>query len=118
MRTAARFLAVAALFLVAAACSAQRAGGDRHAEGATLFVNNQTFLDQRMYVIGAGPRIRLGTVTASSTARLRIPGHVIGLGREVRFLADPIGSQTVAQSFNMFVRPGQEVTITVPPSVR
>lgn len=72
----------------------------------------------RIYVLASGQRVRLGMVNASSTSTLRIPAHVVGLGREVSFLADPLASDAIAQSFSLYVDPGDEVTITIPPSVR
>jgi hypothetical protein len=117
MRYAPRFLLLAALLVVVAACGPRRTGPVAD-ESAQLRVQNNSFLDMRIYVVGSGPRIRLGMVNGSSSATLRIPAHVIGMGRDVHFLADPIGSPTVAQSFSIYVRPGENVSITIPPTVR
>lgn len=115
-------LPVLALLLVGApACTPQQPGGDprAEAEGATLRVENQAWLDMTIYVsdAGSGARRRLGNVTGTSTATLRIPQPVVGIGRTLRFIADPIGSGRTASSYDLFVRPGQRVTITIPPRV-
>jgi hypothetical protein len=118
MRTASRTLLLSALFVLLAGCGASRGGAA--AESTPLRVNNQSWLDMRIYVVssGSGQRIRLGMVTGNSVQTLRIPSHVVGMGREVSFIADPVGSPTVASSFNIYVRPNQQVSITIPPTVR
>jgi hypothetical protein len=81
-----------------------------------LRITNQTFLDMNVYVLRGGQRVRLGTVGAIQTARLRIPDNVVGGGSPLRFLADPIGSSRVSQSFDIVVTPGDEVVLTIPPT--
>ena len=110
---------VAVLLLLLAACTSSRSSVRAGAEPrTTLRVTNQSWLDVNMYITTGSQRIRLGSVSGNSTTRLRIPSSVVGFGREVGFIADPIGSGSVASSFQIFVRPGEEVTITIPPSVR
>jgi hypothetical protein len=118
MRTARRTLLLSALLVLLAGCGASRGGTE--SETTPLRINNQSWLDMRIYVVatGSGQRIRLGMVTANSVQTLRIPAHVVGFGREVSFVADPVGSPTVASSWNIFVRPGQPVSLTIPPTVR
>lgn len=119
MARSAWVLQLLVVILLAGGCAA-RGGNNRGSAGdeASLRVQNQSWLDMRIYVVASGQRVRLGTVNAASTSTLGIPAHVIGLGREVSFLADPLASSTVAQSFSMYVDPGDEVTLTIPPSVR
>jgi CheY-like chemotaxis protein len=90
----------------------------RRTRETPLRVNNQSWLDMRIYVVASGQRVRLGMVNANNTAVLRIPAYVVGLGREVSFLADPQASGSVARSFSMYIQPGEEVSITIPPTVR
>jgi hypothetical protein len=88
-------------------------------QGAGLRVENRSWSDVRVYVVTtAGHRTRLGMVSGSSTATLRIPVAVVSGGRELQFQVDPVGSRATASSFNIFVRPGETITITVPPQVR
>jgi hypothetical protein len=118
-----RFLlpALALLLLGAPACTPKQPGDDPRAEaqGASLRVENQAWLDMTIYVTdaGSGARRRLGGVSGTSNATLRIPPEVVGIGRSLRFIADPIGSGRTASSYDLFVRPGQRVSITIPPTV-
>ncbi len=36
-------------------------------------------------------------------------------GRELQFLVDPVGSNAQGTSWNIYVSPGQQVRLTVPP---
>jgi hypothetical protein len=115
-------LPVLALLLAGApACTPQQPGDDPRpqAQGASLRVENQAWLDMTIYVTdaGSGARRRLGGVSGTSNVTLRIPQEVVGIGRTLRFIADPIGSGRTATSYDLFVRPGQRVTITIPPGV-
>ena len=117
MRT--RFLPLLALLLLAAGCNPSRQPGSvaPGSQGATLRVENQAWMDMTIYVVdtGSGARRRIGMVIATTGANLHIPDAVVGPGRTLRFIADPIGNQQTATSFDIYVRPGQRVTITIPP---
>ena len=106
----------------AAACtrtSAKTAGGAAvPKEATTLKVDNQGFLDMNVYVTRseAGQRIRLGTATASSTTRMKIPDNILfGSNTSLRFIADPIGGRRASVSSSIMVSPGDEVTLQIPP---
>lgn len=107
-------LVLAALLL--AGCGAARSGGST-AQGATLRVQNQAFNDVTIYAVTGARPIRLGTVTGNSTAVLRIPASVVRMGQDMSFRADPIGSSDVSSSFTIYVAPGEEVSITIPPRI-
>ena len=82
---------------------------------ATLRVENRAFADMVVYVVSSsGARQRLGTVTGNSTARFRLPATATSFGN-VRFLADPIGSNRTPVSEEIAVRPGDEVVLEIPP---
>ncbi|HWK89256.1 MAG TPA: hypothetical protein VNP72_04650 [Longimicrobium sp.] len=110
------------LLLVTGACA--QPPGDRPAAqpDAVLVVRNDSWLDMTVYVIAggreSGQRSRLGLVTGTSTATFRLPRRVVGMGQEVSFVVDPVGSSNVATSYRMFVRPGEELTLRIPSSVR
>ena len=82
----------------AAACtrtSSASAGGTASPEQVTIVrVENQGSLDMNVYVTRSlgGQRIRLGTATANTTTRLKIPADVLfgGSNTSLRFIADPI----------------------------
>jgi hypothetical protein len=115
-----RVLPALLLALAVGGCGgAMRGDPEFQEQGASLRVDNRSWSDVRVYVVTtAGHRTRLGMVSGSSNATLRIPVGVVAGGREVQFQVDPVGSRATASSFNIFVRPGETITITVPPQVR
>lgn len=120
MRRAATLLAL--LFAVALGTSAC-VGTGRNAPtpqpSASVRVINRAFIDVDVFVLNGSLRTRLGTVTGGGSGTFRLPETVVGSGRDLRFLVDPIGSDRQAVTFNsMYVRPGQEVTLTVPASIQ
>ncbi|HEX8361167.1 MAG TPA: hypothetical protein VF613_13725 [Longimicrobium sp.] len=121
MRTVLRLPILALLLLVAASCSSNRQPGSDPgpaARGATVRIQNNAWLDMNIYVLQtSGARRRLGMVNANATTTLRIPGPVVGLGQQLRFIVDPVGSQRTASSFEIYVRPDQQVTLTIPATV-
>lgn len=121
MRIHLRFSLFALLLLVGAACSSTRQPGSDPgpaARGATVKVQNNALLDVNIYVLQAsGARTRLGLVNANASAVFRIPSFAVGLGQQLSFLVDPVGSQRVATSFELFVRPDQQVSLTIPSTI-
>ena len=114
MRVLPRILLVV-LSLAVAACASGR-GRERIAPRETAVeVNNQAWLDMNVYVVDGARRVRLGTATSLRTVTFRIPDSVVGLGRSLRFQADPVGSNAVSNSFEIHVSPGQTVRLTIPP---
>jgi len=81
-------------------------------------ITNQSWLDQNVYVLRSSQRIRLGTIGANQTQRFTLPTNLVFGATPLRFMADPIGSNRQAQSFEIVVSPGDEVTLTIPPGVR
>jgi hypothetical protein len=108
------------LALVAAAgCTGRRSGRPPvAAEPAYVRITNQSWLDMNVYVLRSSQRQRLGTVGANQTQRFRLPDNLVFGATPLRFEADPIGSSRTARSFEIVVSPGDEVTLTIPPSVR
>ena len=68
-----------------------------------------------VYVVEGSARRRLGLATGSSTTKMTIPASAVAGGRELQFLADPIGSDRTAISDRIYVRPGETVTLMIPP---
>lgn len=105
---------IAVLALAALACF----GGKPRApnEAAKVQVENQAFSDMTVYVLDAGgARRRLGTATGLTTTVLTIPQSVFGNGREVLFMIDPIGGARTARTNRIYVTPGDEVRLVIPP---
>lgn len=121
LRRGARWPLVLAVLVLTAACATTRNGdeeGEPRPEGAVLVVTNQAFADFNVYAItDSGQRTRVGFINGSSSRRFPLPDRLVGFGQNVRFLVDPIGSSATAQSFSLYVRPGTEVTLTIPPTV-
>jgi hypothetical protein len=115
-------LAIAAFAIVSAttaACGGRdvetSAGEVALADAAHLVVDNQGFLDMTIYVLEGSARRRLGTATGGTRSRILIPPSVIGNGRDLQFLADPIGGRRNSVSQRIFVTPGEEVRLTILP---
>lgn len=110
-------LLLALLATLAGCASGGRRSERVDREQATLTVQNQAVLDMTMYVLRSGSRIRLGLVNGNSQATFKIPDYVVGLGQSLRFMADPIGNSNTASSFEIYVRPGENVRLSIPPQV-
>jgi len=112
------FARFAALLVIAGGCSASAGSAPRPAEpDAVVVVENQAWVDVDVFVVYGGTRSRLGMVTGNSERRFTLRPAVVGRGRDVRFLADPVGSERTAESFEIYVAPGQEVRLTIPSRV-
>jgi hypothetical protein len=120
MRASSRRLALPlVLLLLVAACTTRRSNRPpASVEPTYVRITNQSWLDMNVYVLRSSQRIRLGTVSANQTQRFLLPQNLIFGATPLRFQADPIGSSRVAQSFEIVVSPGDEVTLTIPPGVR
>jgi len=114
-----RVLKLFALALVtllgAAACTGKGTDAPRPQQQTFVAVENQAWLDVDVYAVSGSQRSRLGTVTAHGTHTFRLPVSVVGSGREMQFLVDPVGSNAQGTSWNIYVSPGQQVRLTVPP---
>jgi hypothetical protein len=116
-----RMFTIAALVISAAAAIACRpkAVGTSAADGAdtatNIVVDNRGFHDMTIYVIEGSARRRLGTATGLSKTRFPIPRTIVGNGREMQFLADPIGGSRNSVSHSIFVSPGDQVGLTITP---
>lgn len=109
-------LASLAIAVGTASCGGPRSRARAEAERAVVEVENRAFSDMTVYVVeGAGARRRLGLATGASTTTFTIPSSVVGLGRELQFIVDPIGSTRTAITNSLFVTPGQRVRMVIPP---
>ena len=105
---------IGALVVVASACFGGRPRAPN--ESAKVEVDNQAFADMTVYVVDAGgARRRLGTATGLTTTLLTIPQSVFGNGREVLFVIDPIGGARMSRTNRIYVTPGDEVRLVIPP---
>ncbi|SRR6266545_726885 len=106
--------ALLALALLSAACYAANHGLSERLE-TRLRVENRNFLDMNVFVLGAGQRIRLGTVPGLSTQVLTIPDYIVRSAAQLQFEVHPIGGRSNPRSETMSVHPGEEIHLTIPP---
>jgi hypothetical protein len=118
-----RLFLIAAIIVgsaTAAACGSRHvetAGGDvALADSTSVVVDNRRTTEMTIYVIeGGAARRRLGTVYAMSKTRIAIPRSVVGNGRTLQFLADPLAGRGNIISHEIFVSPGDQVGLTIVP---
>ena len=113
-----RLILPVVLLAVVAACGPRSSRPREAAPTTYVRITNQSWLDMNVYVLRSSQRIRLGTVGANQTSRFTLPHYLVFGATPLRFLADPIGSTRTAQSFEIVVSPGDEVTLTIPAGVR
>jgi hypothetical protein len=82
----------------------------------TLRVDNQAVLDMDIYALQNSQRIRIGTAGALKVSVFKIPPSLIFGISTFRFIADPIGSRRLPVTEEISVTPGDEITMTIPPS--
>lgn len=104
--------------LAAAALATGCAAGGQNAEidgdaassqRVTVTVENNNWQDATVYLAGAGPLIRLGTVNSMNRERFTVPASV-NMSGTVRLVADLIGSTTRRATDPIMVNPGGEVS--------
>jgi hypothetical protein len=102
------------LLLTACGARSPRTTTDPNAP-AMLQVENQGFSDMVIYAVTGAQRVRLGLATGNSTKSFTIPSYLLRGGGPLRFLADPIGGNRAPVSHEESVRPGDIVSLTIPP---
>ena len=115
MRLTARSVFTLGLLTLSLACwrTGRRAAPDSTRE-TTVRVENRSWSEMTIYVVRSGQRIRLGTVSGTSTQKLVIPASLVFGATPLSFIADPIGSSRRATSWELTVHPGDEVTLIIP----
>lgn len=113
-----RLAALLLLTLAAVACAAAGAGSapaDRPAEAraTVLEVENLNWQDMHIYVLAGGQRWSIGQVTSLSQRAFELPDGVFGAGRDIVFLADPVGSVVAYHSDPVLLEPGDRVEWTL-----
>jgi len=113
-----RALAVAymALSVLAACTSLRHSGHAPPAEPTIVEVQNQGFPDMDVYIVDGSRRVRIGFAPGHTTTELTIQESLVSGGRELRFICDPIGSNSKTVSREIFVDQGDKVLLIIPPS--
>ena len=76
-----------------------------------LNVVNHHWQDVRIYLIGSGQALRVGTVTAVTEHSFTLPSWMLGSSRIIRSYANAIGGSAYYQTDPISVQPGQYVEI-------
>ena len=96
---------------------ASDSAGDRRLPGeeqVALVVENRNSSDVVVTVVGAGGRrLRVGTVSGSSTRQLAFPATLSAASQPVAFVAHPVGARDSYTSERLTVQSGQQVVLTV-----
>lgn len=83
-----------------------------------LSVTNHNYLDVVIYILHQGQSTRVGTVTGSSSYTFYVPMRLFGQGREIQLVGDAIGSDAVARTEILIIRPGQFIEWTLETDLR
>lgn len=112
-----RLATFALLAVFTASCSSARRSrpGSQPAVRTTITVENQTFNDMNIFVLNGGQRVRLGQVTSHNKSEFNIPATIVGSARELTFLAEPITRRGGTISNAIWVQPGDNVVMIIPP---
>lgn len=106
----ATLMVVAALF---SSCASSDYVRDADApDRVTITVENQNWQDANIYLIGSGPRVRLGTVGTNAREVFVVPRSVLAQG-SVRLAVDLIGSRAAQVTDPILIFPGADVHWTL-----
>lgn len=113
----ARLGAVAATLALVTGCASMTRNPEAdEASRTTVQVDNRGYVDMNIFALeGGAVRRRLGIASAARTTTLVIPSSLVGIGRDVQFVADPIGGTRQSVSQRIFVRPGEQVVLMITP---
>ena len=78
-------------------------------------VDNRGFADMVIYAVSGSQRVRLGLASGNTTISFTIPVMLTRGAGPLKFLADPIGGSRSPITEELVVRPGEIVTLTIPP---
>jgi hypothetical protein len=111
-------LTLAAALLAPAGCKGflGRGNADPQPGARITFVNETTEQASVFAVATSGESFRIGNVPAGRTERLTIPRSVLGSGPTVSIVARRLATTRGVSSGPITVRPGDEFTVTLPPS--
>ena len=104
------------LCLSLSACSlrgSQRDAAAREPVKTRVSVTNHNWSDMRIYVVRAGNRFRLGTVSSMRTQVFSLPSNLSQTSGGVQLLADPIGSRERHVTPMLNINPGQLVNFKI-----
>jgi hypothetical protein len=111
-----RSLAFALVLVLPAACSSAPEPETSTAPvraRTVVQVENRNFYDMQVYAVRFGERQRLGLATGNRTSTFELPSNWLDTGGTIQFVASPVGSERVAWTEQVSVRPGDVVRLQV-----
>jgi len=78
-------------------------------------VDNRGYADMDIFVVDVGRKVRIGFAPGNKKSKMQIPSGIVGPGRSLSFLADPVGGTRRAVSQDLYIRRGEIVTLTISP---
>lgn len=110
--TMATALTVAALMTGCASSGQDQGSENQGPDRVTLTVDNQNWQDATVYLVGNGPRVRLGTVSTNGSDRFILPRNLSAHGT-IRLAVDLIGSSSSTITDPIMVDSGSDVRWTI-----
>lgn len=111
-----RTLALAVAVMVAGACSVIGLGGTEE-EGpdapVEVSVKNYNWATVHVYAYGGGQRASLGMLSTNEESTWRVPASLVSTHRQLRLIADPIGSSDSHTSEPIMFEPGDRIEWTL-----
>lgn len=81
----------------------------------TLVIDNQSFVDHRIYVMNGSSRLRIGFAPGKHATKMTIPARIVTGSHMLVFVAEPMGGDRPARSEEIYVSEGDEVHLMIPP---
>jgi len=106
---------VCGLSLVLAACSRPQSAPRAEPVRTYLVIDNQSFVDHRIYVMNGSARLRVGFAPGKQQTKMKLPTSVVTGSHMLVFVAEPIGGDRPARSEEIYVSEGDEVRLMIPP---
>jgi hypothetical protein len=106
------FLTTACAHATHGAASAQNERTFCAKSTATLYVQNDNWMDVVVYAVRGGSRFRLGQVSSVQSAVFEIPAVALGASSGMFILVDPIGAITNDRMFatdDLMIAPGHTI---------
>lgn len=110
---------LAAVITMAALMTGCASGGQEQgidapvqSERVTLTVENQNWQDATIYIVGNGPRIRLGTVATNDSDRFEVPPTLRSQGT-IQLAVHLIGSSATEITEPIMVNGGSDIRWTI-----
>ena len=89
------------------------APGPQSSAATTIRIDNRSTLELTIYVLRGSQANRIGNVSGSTTAVLRIPENLLRDGNLMRFQVDRLGV-TQRTTYEILVIPGDQVQLIFP----